>query len=99
MTPSAALADFGSRRYRRFITFNFFLPLAAPHLYGVLVFVTGNKFDAGVVVTSEKLFSGVNNTGDKFIAGIVDTGDKYIPGVSLLHSSFLSKEAASAKRR
>jgi hypothetical protein len=53
MTPSAAVADFGSRRYRRFILFNFVLSLAAPHLHGVLVLVTGNKFISGVVVTSE----------------------------------------------
>jgi hypothetical protein len=33
------------------------------------VFVTGNKFIAGVAVT------GVTNTGEKYIAGIKDTGD------------------------
>ncbi len=49
MTPSAAVADFGSRRYCRFIPFNLFLSLAAPHL----VLVTGNKFIAGVVVTGD----------------------------------------------
>jgi hypothetical protein len=53
MTPSAAVADFGGRRYRRFIPFNFLLSLAAPHLHGVLVLVTGNKFIAGVVVTGD----------------------------------------------
>jgi hypothetical protein len=82
MTPSAAVAEFGGRRYHRFIPFNFFLSLAAPHLHGVLVLVTGNKFIAGVVVTSEKLFSCVNDTGDKFIAGDVDTSDKFIPGIN-----------------
>ncbi len=46
--------------------FNFLLSFAAPHLHGVLVLVTGDKFIAGVVVT------GVNN---KFIPGINDTGD------------------------
>ncbi len=81
VTPSAAVADFGGRRYRRFIPFNFFLSLAASKLHGVLVLVTGNKFIAGVVVTGEKLFSGVNDTGDKFIPGVVDTGDKFISGV------------------
>ncbi len=35
MTPSAAVADFGGRRYRRFTPFNFLLSLAAPH--GVVV--------------------------------------------------------------
>jgi hypothetical protein len=75
MTPSAAVADFGCRRYRRFIPVNFFLSLAASHLKGVLVLVTGNKFIAGVVVTGEKLFSSVSNTGDKFILGINHTGD------------------------
>jgi hypothetical protein len=53
MTSSAAVADFGGRRYRRFISFNFLLSLAAPHLHGVLVLVTGNKFIAGVVVTAD----------------------------------------------
>jgi hypothetical protein len=53
--PSAAVADFGGRRYRRFIPFNFLLFLAAPHLHGVLVLVTGNKVIAGVVVTGDKL--------------------------------------------
>jgi hypothetical protein len=51
MTPLAAVADFGGRRYRRFIAFNFLLSLAAPHLHGDLVLVTDNKFIAGVVVT------------------------------------------------
>jgi hypothetical protein len=53
MTPSAAVADFGGRRYRRFIPFNFLLSLAAPLLHGVLVLVTGNKFIAGVIVTGD----------------------------------------------
>jgi hypothetical protein len=53
MTPSAAVADFGGRRYRRFNPFNFLLSLAAPHLHGVLVLVTGNKFITGVVVTGD----------------------------------------------
>jgi hypothetical protein len=52
MTPSAAVANFGGRRYRRFIPFNFLLSLAASQLHGVLVLVTGNKFIAGVVVNS-----------------------------------------------
>ena len=51
ITPSVAVADFGGRRYRLFIPFNFLLSLAAPHLHGVLGLVTGNKFIAGVVVT------------------------------------------------
>ncbi len=53
MTPLAAVADFGGRRYRRFMPFNFLLSLATPHLHGVLVLVTGNKFIAGVVVTGD----------------------------------------------
>ena len=75
MTPSAAVADFGGRRYRRFIPFNFLLSLAAPHLNGVLVLVTGNKFIAGVVVTGDKVIAGVVVTGDKLFTGINDTGD------------------------
>jgi hypothetical protein len=43
----------GRGRYRWFITFNFLLSLAAPHLHGVLVLVTGNKFNALVVVTGD----------------------------------------------
>jgi hypothetical protein len=58
MTSSAAMADFGGRRYRRFIPFNFRLSLAALHLHGVLVLVTGDKFFAGVVDTAEQLFTG-----------------------------------------
>ncbi len=57
MTPSAAVADFGGRRYRWFIPFNFLLSLATPHLHGVLVFVTSNKFIAGVVVTGDNCSS------------------------------------------
>ncbi len=82
MTPLAAVANFGVRRYRRFIPFNFFQSLAAPHLHGVCVLDTGNKFIAGVVVTGKKLLSGVNDTGDKFNAGVLDTGDKFIPGIN-----------------
>ena len=60
------------RGYRRFIPFNFLLSLAAPHLHGVLVLVTGNKFIAGVVDTSKQL-----------IAGVVDTSDKHsFPNIS-----------------
>ena len=54
---------------------DFLLSLASPHLHGVLVLVTGNKFIAGVVVTGEKLFSSVNDPSDKFIAGVADTGN------------------------
>jgi hypothetical protein len=60
-------------------TFNFLLSLAAPHLHGVLVLVTGNKFFAGVVVTGDKFLLGVSNTGDKFIAGDNDTGEQLSP--------------------
>ncbi len=52
MTPSA-VSDFGGRRYHWFVPFNILLSLAAPHLHGVLVLVTGNKFIAGVVVTGD----------------------------------------------
>ncbi len=51
MTPSAAVSDFSGRRYHRFVPFNFLLYLAAPHLHGVLVLVTGNKFIASDDVT------------------------------------------------
>jgi hypothetical protein len=71
VTPSAAVADFGGRRYRRFIPFNFLLTLAAPHLHGVLVLVTDDKFIAGVIVTANNW----SPVYDKFIPGINDTGD------------------------
>ncbi len=57
MTQSAAVSDFGGRRYHRFVPFNFLPSLAAPHLHGVLVPVTGNKFIAGVVDTGEQLIA------------------------------------------
>jgi hypothetical protein len=53
MTPSAAMSDFGGWRYHQFVHFNLLLSLAAPHLHGALVLVTGNKFNAGVVVTGD----------------------------------------------
>ncbi len=95
MTSSAAVADFGGRRYRRFIPFNFLLSLAAPHLHGVLVLVTGKKFIAGVVVTADN-WSPVSTTNlspvsttpaitenpwQGLIAGVNDTGDKFFAGV------------------
>ncbi len=78
MTPMAAVSDFGGQRYHGFVSFNFLLSLAAPHLHGVLV--TGNKFIASVVVTGNKFIgggavTGVNDSGEKSIAGINDTGD------------------------
>ncbi len=45
--PTSAAGDIAD------IPFNFLLSLAAPHLHGVLVIVTGNKFIAGVVVTGD----------------------------------------------
>jgi hypothetical protein len=48
--------------------------MAAPHLHGVLVLVTGKKFIAGVVVTGD--------TSDKVIAGVVVTGDKLFTGIN-----------------
>ncbi len=76
VTPLAAVADFGGRRFSRFIPFNFLLSLAALHLRGVLVLVTGKKFIAGVVVTGDKVIAGVVVTGDKLFTGINDTGDR-----------------------
>ncbi len=94
MTSSAAVADFGGRRYRRFIPFNFLLSLAAPHLHGVRVLVTGDKFIAGVVVTADN-WSPVSTINlsryqrhwrslkirDKFFAGVVDTAEQLFAGV------------------
>jgi hypothetical protein len=49
--------------------------LAAPHLHGVLVLVTGKKFIAGVVVTSDEVIAGDVVTGDKLFTSINDTAD------------------------
>jgi hypothetical protein len=71
MTPSAAVSDFGGRRYRRFVPLNFLLFLAAPHLNRVLVYVAysfADKIDSGDVDTSEQIagiiVTSVNDTGD-----------------------------------
>ncbi len=95
--PSAAVADVGGRRYRQFIPFNFLLSLADPHLHGVLVLVTSDKFIANVVVTADNWspVSTINypryqrhrrslkirDTGDKFFAGVVDTAEQLLAGV------------------
>ncbi len=91
MTPSAAVADFGGQRYRRFIPFNFLLSLAAPHIHGILVLVTDNKFIGGGVITNDNCspasspainLSPVTTTPViKFTAGDNDTGDKLFAGV------------------
>ncbi len=62
MTPLEAVCDFDSRRYRRFVPFNFLLSLEAPHPHGVLVLVTSSKFIAGVVVTGIKFIAVINDT-------------------------------------
>jgi hypothetical protein len=89
MTPLAALADFGGRRYRRFIPFNFLLSLAVPHLHSVLVLGTSNNLSQvslspKIIVhqcrcPGDKVIAGVVVTRNKFIAGINDTGDKFSP--------------------
>jgi hypothetical protein len=48
--PMAAVSDLSREIFHRFVPFNFLLFLATPHLHGVLVLVTGNKFIASVVV-------------------------------------------------
>jgi hypothetical protein len=55
MTPSAALADFGGRRNRRFIPF----------------VDTAEKFIAGVVATAEQVIAGVVDTADKHSFAII----------------------------
>jgi hypothetical protein len=57
--------------------------LAAPHLHGVLVLVTGNKFIAGVVVTGDNcspMSTLKISDKDKFFAGVVDTAEQLITG-------------------
>ncbi len=75
--------------------FNFLLSLAAPHLHGVLVLATGEKFIAGVVVTADNWspVSTINlspvsttptiteNPWQGLINGVNDTGDKFFAGV------------------
>ncbi len=58
MTPSAAVSDFGGRRYHQFVPFNFHLSLASPHLHGALILVTSNEFIAIVVVTDDNCSPG-----------------------------------------
>jgi hypothetical protein len=85
----------GGRRYRPFIPFNFLLSLAAPHLHGVLVLVTGDKFIAGIIVTADNWspMSTINlslvsttpaiteNPWQGLIAGVVDTAEQLFAGV------------------
>ncbi len=56
MTPSAAVSDFGGRRYRRFVPCNFLLSLA--YLHRVLVYVYcgfEDKINSCDVDTSEQI--------------------------------------------
>ena len=78
--------------------------LAAPHLHGVLVLVTGDKFIAGVVVPADNWspVSTINlspvsttpaiteNPLQGLIAGVVDTGDKFFAGVVDTAEQFLA---------
>ncbi len=107
MTPSAAVADLGGRRFCRFIPFNFLLSLAAPHLHGVLVLLTGNKFIAGVVVTvdncspvvtGDKVIAGVLVTGDKVIASVVVTDDKLFTGINDTGNKFFAGVVDTAEQ-
>jgi len=82
MTTSAAVADFGGRRYRRFIPFNFLLSLAAPLLHGVLVLVTGNKFITGVVVTGDSCSPVLLSPAINLSPRVVVTGDKLFTGIN-----------------
>jgi uncharacterized membrane protein YciS (DUF1049 family) len=85
MTPPASVSEFGGRRNHRFVPFKFLLSLAAYHLHGVFVLVTGNKFIAGVIVTGDNCspvllslainLSPVSSSAIFVIAGINDTGD------------------------
>ncbi len=70
--------------------FNFLLSLAAPHLHGVLVLVTGDKFIAGVVVTANNWspVSTINLSPVSTTPAITeirdkdkDKGEKFIAGV------------------
>ncbi len=81
--------------HRRFIPFNFLLSLAAPHLHGVLVLVTGDKWSTVSTINLspvsttpgitenplQGLIAGVVDTGDNFFAGVVDTAEQFYSGV------------------
>ncbi len=56
-TPLAAMFDFDSRRYHRFVPFNFLLSLVTPHLHDVL-----DKFIPGGLETGDKCIAGINDT-------------------------------------
>ncbi len=74
MTPSAAVSDFGGRRYLRFVTIRRKnRPLSS------IQFIADEKFIGGVVGTGEQFIGGVVDTGEQFIGGVVDTGDSIFP--------------------
>jgi hypothetical protein len=62
MTPSAAMSDFGDRRYHRFV------PICRKNRpLSSIQFIIGDKFIAGVV-----------DTGEQFIGGVVDTDEQLL---------------------
>jgi hypothetical protein len=70
MTPLAAVSDFGSRRYHRFVPFNFLL--SGDRRYHQFVPICRNNRP----LSSIQLI-----IGKKFIGSVVDTGEQFIGGV------------------
>jgi hypothetical protein len=68
MTPSAAVSDFGSRRYHRFV------PICRKNRP-----LPSIQFIGGIVDTGEQFIGGVVDYGAQFIGGVVDTGDSVFP--------------------
>ena len=62
MTPSAAVSDFGGRRYHQFV------PIGRKNRpLSSIQFIIGEKFIGGVV-----------DSGEQFIGGVVDTGEQLL---------------------
>jgi hypothetical protein len=63
MTPSAAVSDFGSPRYHRFV------PICRKNgPLSSIQFIIGEKFIGGVVDTGEQFISAVLDTGEQLLA-------------------------------
>jgi hypothetical protein len=71
MTPSAAVSDFGGRRYQRFAAICIKTrPLSS------IQFITGEKYISGVVDTGDSLLAVSLTPAITFFPGVVDTAQK-----------------------
>jgi hypothetical protein len=71
MTPSAAVSDFGGRRYHRFA------PICRKNRPLLSIqFIAGEKFIGGVVDTGDSLLAVSLTPAITFFPGVVDTAQK-----------------------